>query len=88
MAGFNLETQKAAGMYGARVEFGTYSFVTSGVVVELPTTLTTVLAFLGIVTADEVVVTCDNVVSGSAVTVTRASGGTSATEFQYIMLGY
>ncbi len=87
MAGFDLSIQKAAGMYGARVDFGSYAFTGDEVTVELPITLSTVLAFIG-TTSDGTVCTSDKTVTNGALTITRPAGGSADATFDYIALGY
>jgi len=79
--------QKSGGI-GLRYDAGTYDFVGSAVTVELPTVLTTVISFLGIVEDDNVTVKSDRVVTSGAITVTRATGGTSGAGISYIALGW
>ena len=86
MAGFNPLTQKSA--RNTIVEYGTIDFVTSGVTVEVPTRLNTVCMSIGTVTDDILVATCDNAITSGAVTFTRAAGGTSAAQLQYVLGGY
>ena len=80
--------QRSIGAMGGRFDCGTYDFVTSAVTVELPTTLSTVLAFMGVVEDDNVTVKSDRTVTSGCITVTRAAGGTSGAGFSYMAVGY
>lgn len=80
--------QKMASSMGGRIDYGTYDFVGSAVTVELPTCLSTVLSFLGIVEDDNVTVKSDRAVTAGCITVTRATGGTSGAGISYIAMGY
>jgi hypothetical protein len=82
------QAQKRSGFVGGgRVEYGTYAFVTSAVTVELPTAMSSILMFMGVVEDDNVTVKSDRAITSQAVTVTRATGGTSGATFSYIMTG-
>ena len=86
MAGFNPLTQKSA--KNTIIEYGTIDFVTSGLTVEVPTRLNTIYMSIGTITDDILVATSDNAITSGAVTFTRAAGGTSAAQLQYVLGGY
>ncbi|TSA52231.1 MAG: hypothetical protein D4R45_07285 [Planctomycetaceae bacterium] len=81
-------TQRMGGGFGLRIDAGTYDFSGSAVTVELPTCLSTVLSFLGVIEDDNVTVKSDRTVTSGAITVARATGGTSGAGFSYVALGY
>lgn len=90
MAGFDLAKQKALGAYGARIETGVgpTAFSTTDTTVLVPTTLTTIIAGIGVcVTGGQGATATTGSVSGNA-TFTRPAAGTSGDTIQYILIGY
>ena len=90
MAGFDYTKQKAMHVPGGVIEMGLCptAFTTAATTVSVPTTLTNVLAGLGVcVTGKQAAIATTGAVAGS-VTFTRPSGGTSGDTLQYIIVGF
>lgn len=84
--GFDPLTQKT--MRNSIVEYGEISFTTTGLTVEVPTRLNTVIINFGIIITDNLACSGDKTITDGKVTFTREAGGTSGATFQYIMAGF
>ena len=77
------------GAIGAKIDSGSIAFVTSGLTLAVPTTLSFVYAGLGITTTTPFGASCPvGRVTAGSVTFTRAAGGTSGDILNYILIGY
>ena len=87
MGVFNFLTSRIFRMNGGRFQVGTIAFATTDLTVEVPTKFTKIIFGLGM-TSDATGVSQDGVVTTSAVTFTRPSGGTSAATMNYCLIGW